>query len=105
MTAFAIFRTFQMISAAAWLWCLFRTAPAMVRVMRRHSIGDDSVRMILWFIAADQIGFCLRWFVFPRALDVMAPDELAWWSGLYALSIICATGASLAMRESRNDAR
>ena len=97
----------QLLSGLAWLVPMTLFTRAVLRIwrapMRRPSRPDpiDVLVSPLAFIAALQVGFVIRWLVFPHALTAMEHAELVVWSGLYTLSIAAAVLSIVAWRIAR----
>jgi hypothetical protein len=48
-----------------------------------------------------QVGFSIRWLLFPDAVSGMRTSEIVVWAGLYCLSLLCAVGSVIAWRLTR----
>jgi hypothetical protein len=70
----------------------------MVRTWRGKGDALDAIRGPVFFVGVVQIGFSVRWLIWPHAIPVMTQAELSTWSGLYVLSIMCAVGMIFAHR-------
>lgn len=97
----------QLLSGLAWLLPMALFAPAVWRIWRAPMRGParpdplDVLVSPLAFIAALQVGFIIRWMLFPHAIGTMEGTELAVWSGLYTLSIAAAVLSIVAWRIAR----
>lgn len=92
---------FQLVSAFLWGIPLALFAPSVVRIWRSTADALDIIVSPFAFGAIVQIGFTLRWLIFPKATAHMETNELLMWSGLYTLSGITALGAAFAWRVAR----
>lgn len=103
----ALVQILQVLSGLAWLVPMALFAPAVWRIWRAPIHGPsrpdpiDVMVSPLAFIAALQVGFAIRWVLFPHAMIVMEDAELLIWSGLYMLSIIGAALSIVAWRIAR----
>jgi hypothetical protein len=88
----------QIVSGLAWLLPTLIMAPGIVRVWRGRGDSIDAMRGPVFFIGIVQIGFTIRWLIWPHAIPVMGATELSTWAGLYVLSIMCAVGIACANR-------
>lgn len=80
----------QIASGGAWAIVLVYFAPSIARLWRQtHTDGDLQVS-VYPLMAATQIGFAVRWFLFPGVVRLMQWQELVFWSGLYVASIVLA---------------
>ena len=77
-------------SGIAWLVPMLVLSPCIVRIWRNKSDYIDITLGLVWFMAANQFGYCLRWSMFHDAVSSMGSGELIMWSGLYTLSILLA---------------
>ena len=75
-----------MYAGLAWAWITLRIFPSVVRLWTGRGDAIDWLASPLCFIGLDQIGFSVRWLIFPGAIRVMQVDELLYWVGLYVLS-------------------
>lgn len=88
----------QTISGLAWLLPLVLFTPSVWRVWSGKAAAVDVICAPLAFVALLQIGFIVRWLVFPHAIGAMVDGELAMWAGLYFMSALSALGLLLAYR-------
>lgn len=101
-------RILQVISGCAWLVPFVLLTPAVARIWTAPRNGPgrpdplDVLMSPLAFVAALQISFVVRWFIFPGAIQRMGQAELIVWSGLYMLSSVAAVAAVLAWRITRH---
>lgn len=88
------------LSGLAWIPPLWFLAPSVWRTRFGKPNAVDTLAgpltFPLTFIAADQVGYCLRWMIFHGTIPAMTPAELEMWSGLYTLSIVSAITTVLA---------
>lgn len=82
----AIVHWLQLAAALGWLPAACYFAPSSLAVLRGRGDMFDRFRAINAFIAFTQIGFTIRWWIFPRAIHAMGGAESAAWSMLYVLS-------------------
>lgn len=94
----------QAVVGLAWLAVALLFAPSVWRIWKAPMHGPsrpdplDVLMSPLAFIGALQVGFSIRWLIFPDALGFMRTGELVVWAGLYFLSFLCAAGAVVAWR-------
>jgi hypothetical protein len=82
---------FQIISGLCWLVPVLIYCPAVWRVMVTNKwTGIDAPRVVVWFMAVNQLCFIIRWLIWPDTTRAMQDNELGVWSGLYVFSSICA---------------
>lgn len=81
-----VVQTLQLASGALWL------IPAMLltgRILRSWRAGASRATVLaapIGFVAWMQVGFTVRWALWPHALGTMNGLELAAWGALYLLS-------------------
>lgn len=103
----AIVKLLQLLSGLAWLVPMILYTPAICRIWRAPMRGPsrpdplDVLVSPLAFIAALQVGFTIRWMLFPHSISGMQRTELVIWSGLYTLSIAAAVLSIVAWRIAR----
>lgn len=78
----------QVEAAIAWTAVLIRYAPAIGRLLVGRGEVDDVFRALVGFVAITQIGFTVRWYVFPHTVPMMGAAEVSAWLGLYVLSAV-----------------
>ena len=98
-SSFVVF--FQLGAGLCWLLPLGLFLPCVLRIWRGRGDALDWIGSPAAFVAMLQVGFVLRWLLFPNAVAVMRDGELALWAGLYALSALCAVSFVLAWRIAR----
>jgi hypothetical protein len=97
----------QIASGAVWMVVAILFAPAIWRIwkapMRGPSRPDplDVLMSPLAFVGLLQVGFSIRWLLFPDAVSGMRTSEIVVWAGLYCLSLLCAVGSVIAWRLTR----
>lgn len=106
MTA-SIIPYLQIASGLCWLLPMVLFIPSVWRVWTSPSEGPGRVDPVdvmvspFAFIAAIQVGFTIRWLLWPTVIRAMRPDELGVWAGLYTLSMIAAVASVRAWRIAR----
>lgn len=78
----------QALSATCWSLPIVLFSGSFARVVRGQGTTTDAFRTVHCFIAATQIGFVLRWYLYPHAVPLMRGDELSLWIVLYLTSSI-----------------
>ncbi len=91
----------QALSGLLWLLPAFILAPAVVRTWRGKASALDVISTPFFFVALNQPGFTLRWWLWPHTLPEMGADELTFWAGLYVLSAMAAIGVAIAALAAR----
>lgn len=91
----------QLLAGWAWVAPLLLFSPCVFRIWQGRGDALDWLGSPVAFVSAVQVGFALRWLLFPGAISVMGPAELAFWAGLYVLSALCAALFVLAWRVAR----
>lgn len=94
----ALVQVLQIASGLAWLLPTLAILPGMIRTWRGTADAIDVMRGPIFFVGIVQIGFSVRWAIWPHAIPVMGATELSTWSGLYVLSIMGAVGLVIANR-------
>ena len=79
---------FQAINGLVWAAVFIQRLPGIDRVFRPSPSKIDVFGMPLPLTALANLGFSIRWFAWPKAVNGMEPAEMAFWAGLYALSAI-----------------
>ncbi len=88
----SVIQTFQALAGLLWIIPLLLFAPSVIRIWRNRADALDVVLSPVAFLALNQIGFTVRWLLFPRAVSVMRSDEIMVWAGLYTMSALCVVG-------------
>lgn len=91
----------QVVAGLAWSFLAVLFAGAVLRVWFGGADIVDVLVSPLAFVALDQVGFSVRWLIFPGAMRVMGTDELILWAGLYTLSVLAVVWLTLAYRAAR----
>ena len=78
----------QLVAAVAWGAVTVRYAWPVLLLFRRRGEVDDAFRAIVGFVGLTQIGFTVRWFVYPHTVPAMGHNELSLWMALYTASTI-----------------
>ena len=97
MVVEAVIGLLQALTGLTWLAVLLQRIPGVVRLFRPDPSVNDVFGLPIALVAICQIGFSVRWWVWPRAVDVMEPSELIFWGGLYLASSLSAV-ALVALR-------
>ncbi len=92
---------FQLLAGFMWLFPMALFTPAVARIWRSAADAIDVVVSPFAFVAAVQVGFTIRWLIFPTATRQMGSNELIVWAGLYTLSALTALGSAFAWRLAR----
>lgn len=86
----AVIPALQAFSGLMWLLPVLIFSRAIGRVwMGRHHTADLLV-VPYPIIGIVQVGFSLRWWLYPKAIVFMSHEETTFWAGLYILSGLCA---------------
>lgn len=89
----------QMLSAASWFSVFLSRLPSALRIIRgRNETLLDLFALIFVGNAAVQMGFVLRWWLYPAAKRAMEPGELTLWGCLYLVSAMLALATHLLPR-------
>ncbi|HET7255620.1 MAG TPA: hypothetical protein VFJ46_17825 [Xanthobacteraceae bacterium] len=102
-----VLQSLQIASGFAWLLPMALFAPAVWRIWRAPMHGPSRADPIdvlvspIAFMAALNVGFIIRWVLFPAAIETMGRNELIIWAGLYTLSIAAAVLSVRAWRIAR----
>lgn len=78
----------QLLSGFAWLTAVVFYAGSVARLYRGKAHWSDVFRGLFVFVGLTQVGFVVRWLVFPHAVGTMGGTEKAVWSILYIMSAI-----------------
>lgn len=92
---------FQVVAGACWVAPMLLFLPCVVRIWRGRGDALDWIGSPVAFVGMLQVGFLVRWLLYPNAVKHMRDGELAFWAGLYALSALCAVSFVLAWRIAR----
>lgn len=92
----ALVQVMQILSGLAWLVPTLMIFPGVVRTWLGKGDPIDAMRGPIFFVGVVQIGFSVRWLLWPHALPAMGKTELSTWAGLYVLSVLCAAGLAVA---------
>lgn len=76
----------HVLAGIAWLYPLLTRFPSGLRTIRGIGAPGDRKRTAMWFMAFVQVGYVVRWLLYPGAYRTMSLDELAMWGGLHLLS-------------------
>ncbi|MGX7926448.1 hypothetical protein ACWPMX_07730 [Tsuneonella sp. HG094] len=84
----------QLLSGTLWLSVMLSRLPSVLRIVRDRdpSIADFFAAFLVGN-GAVQLGFVLRWWLYPNVKGLMQPGELVLWGCLYLVSSMLA-GAS-----------
>lgn len=80
----------QALAGLAWLAVFVQRAPGLWRLFRPNPSVMDIYGSPLPLVAIVQVGFSVRWFVWPKTIGHMIPEELVFWAGLYLASAMSA---------------
>lgn len=80
------FTWLQIAFGLVWAYPLVTRLPSGWRAIRGKARHGDRKRTAFWFLALANVGFVVRWFLYPGAVRIMTADELALWGGLYLVS-------------------
>lgn len=94
----ALVQILQIAAGIAWLLPTLMIFPGVVRTWLGTGDQIDAMRGPIFFVGIVQIGFSVRWLLWPHALPAMGKTELSTWAGLYVLSVMCAAGLAVAHR-------
>lgn len=89
-----IVRFFQAVCALCWLFPFLICWRSVYRVLFNVRRDGDILSSLLWFMAASQLGFVARWFLWGAVIPLMRRDEVVMWCGMYALSATVAVGVT-----------
>lgn len=90
----SIIDALQLLSGACWLSVIFTRAPAVWRVvLDRHPSVADFFAAFLVGNGAVQVGFVLRWWLYPQTKAMMSMDELMLWGCLYLVTTALAVAS------------
>lgn len=95
----------QAICGALWLIEAAVLVPGLIRVWRARSDALDAGRIPIFVFALVQVGFSARWFIWPHAIAVMGPSELAFWAACYSGSAASALACILMHRAANRGLR
>lgn len=91
MNGSSLIDTLQLLSGALWLSVLASRTPSVFRCVSHREPGIvDFFGLLLAGIAAVQMGFVLRWWLYPATKRIMDPGELSLWGCLYVTSTLIA---------------
>lgn len=94
MNGSAVIDGLQLLSGAVWLSVFVSRFPAVLRILHdREPSYNDFFASILVGNGAVQLGFVLRWWLYPNAKAVMQPGELTLWGCLYLVSTMLAAAS------------
>ncbi len=88
----------QLLSGALWIIPAGMLLPGVIRTWRGKADAMDAMRGPIFFVCVVQIGFSVRWAIWPHVIPIMGTAELSTWAGLYVLSGLCAIGLIIANR-------
>lgn len=83
-------QTLQIICGIAWCGPLIQLAPSFIRVFTDRGAMIDKLRVPFFLNAVAQVGFSVRWFIWPNAIGTMGSTEQSYWAALYTLSSVVA---------------
>ena len=63
---------------------------SVFRVFAGRYYSRDGERSCFFFMGALQVGFAIRWMLFPQSINEMRGTELHLWAALYVLSTLLA---------------
>lgn len=85
--------TLQIIAGLSWLIAAIFYSKSVWRVLASRAKWIDVFRALFVFVALTQVGFTVRWLVWPHAIGQMGFYEQLTWAILYTMSAIL--GAAL----------
>ena len=88
-----IVHALQIFCAVTWLYPLYDKAGSVWRMLFGKPERWDAPWAAFWMLALTMVGFCVRWLVYPGAVEHMTTPELVSWAGLY----ISLAGTSIGM--------
>lgn len=93
----------QLLSGAAWLVPALYLSRRIGRAWRADASRATMLAAPIGFLCWLQVGFVIRWLLWPHAIGDMSGEELATWGALYALSALLAVWVFSGARSTRND--
>ncbi len=76
----------QAVCAVVWGVEALLLTPGAWRLWNRRGDALDAGRVPILIFSLVQVGFSVRWFVWPDAMGVMGSAETAFWATLYLAS-------------------
>ena len=98
----ALVQFLQLVSGVAWLLPAIVLTSRIVGSWKRSASRATMLAAPIGFLAWMQVGFTVRWLVWPHALTAMNGTELTTWAALYALSALLAGWFLAGAFETRN---
>ena len=83
---------FQVLSGLCWFAPLVYLLPCFVRTLIGRGSLVDSLRVPFFIVAVAQVGFSLRWLIWPGAISLSGSTEQQLWAAAYSLNAIGALG-------------
>ena len=81
-----IIQIIQGYAAGAWMLVVLYFMPSVARTLRLRASPMDIFCTLWAIVGAIQIGFSVRWYVFPDVIRFMVNAEKITWMGLYLSS-------------------
>lgn len=91
----------QALTLLAWCGPAWLSLGVMRNIIRGRATRQDVRSSFRLFYAVLQIGFSVRWFLWPSQIGDMGSVELLFWAGLYILSIILAVAITIFVGKGR----
>lgn len=76
----------QLLSGLAWLVPALVLSPRIVRAWRQGASRATLLTAPIAFVCWLQVGFSIRWMLWPHSVAEMGNSELTCWGALYTLS-------------------
>ncbi len=89
------------VSGLLWVLTAIYFLPAVWRIAWLRQRYYDPMKAVFVFLACANLGFIMRWYVWPSAQSSMGSEELATWAGMYVLSSLSALGLFFVSRAYR----